>query len=235
MTFWERVLYWLRRIFIGPEEEEAPAPSPFPPPPREEMNLKAFYDSLRPYVNLTTENVAGMDFLLKKLQEANIQVNDAAYRLATAWWETGQRMQPIDEYGSDAYFNRRYGPHTRVGKVLGNRFPGDGAKYHGRGYAQLTGRSNYRKASGALNIDVTNNPDRVKEREIAWRVMDWGMKTGAFTGKAESDYIDDLDESDQEEYKEYLNARRVINGTDKASTIAGMALNFERALKAGGY
>lgn len=52
-----------------------------------------------------------------------------------------------------------------------------------------------------------------------------GMEAGRFTGKKLSDYLPG----------DYVNARRIINGTDKAEQIAGYARQFEAALKAGGW
>jgi len=49
------------------------------------------------------------------------------------------------------------------------------------------------------------------------------------------DYLDGIDESDAEDLREFINSRRVVNGTDKAALIGGYALAFERALKAAGY
>lgn len=71
------------------------------------------------------------------------------------------------ELRSDSSAEAKYGAHTRVGKVLGNTQPGDGARYKGRGFIQLTGRYNYRAVGNAIGIDLENNPDLAAEPEIA--------------------------------------------------------------------
>ncbi|MEL6567760.1 MAG: peptidoglycan-binding protein [Pseudomonadota bacterium] len=68
---------------------------------------------------------------------------------------------------------------------LGNREPGDGWKYRGRGFIQLTGRDNYERYADASNVDIVNDPDIIsrdfnKSIEVAaafWRVN--GLSTFA--------------------------------------------------------
>ena len=50
---------------------------------------------------------------------------------------------------------------------LGNKKPGDGARYRGRGYVQLTGRENYQKFGKVLDISLVDNPDSACAPEIA--------------------------------------------------------------------
>lgn len=62
------------------------------------------------------------------------------------------------------YQNHRY---------LGNKEPGDGYKFRGRGYIQLTGRSNYEQAGKYLGIDLINNPDLAADPDVAALVALW--------------------------------------------------------------
>jgi predicted chitinase len=113
--------------------------------------------------------------------------------------------------------------------------------YYGRGYVQLTWDYNYVKATKyfrevlKIDVDFVKNPDLVMVPEYAIIILFVGMKEGWFTGKSLYDYIDDLDEADSEDLREFANARRIINGTDKQVEIGKLGLIFERGLKAAGY
>jgi predicted chitinase len=65
----------------------------------------------------------------------------------------------------------KYEPGTRKGKVLGNTKSGDGYRYRGRGFIQLTGRYNYRVYGKRLKLDLENNPDEALEPVVAARVL----------------------------------------------------------------
>lgn len=69
---------------------------------------------------------------------------------------TAQAKQLIDQ-GEEAVGNAIYG--GQKGAELGNRNPGDGYKYRGRGLVQLTGAYNYAKFGKAIGVDLLNNPD----------------------------------------------------------------------------
>src|SRR5690606_24265284 len=51
--------------------------------------------------------------------------------------------------------------------------PGDGYKYRGRGFIQLTGRANYAAAGAYLGIDLVNNPDLASDPDIAAAIALW--------------------------------------------------------------
>ena len=179
---------------------------------------------------LTNNLVDAFTFLFGKIStDARFADTDTdrrklAYCLATFKWETAHTMQPIDERGGDAYFNRRYGPQTSVGKMLGNTKAGDGALYHGRGYVQITGRNNYAKAKKLTGVDLISEPNRAKEQELAYQIAIQGMMDGWFTGKKLSNYFIG-------ENADYLNARRIINGQDQAEKIADIARNYSEILR----
>lgn len=156
-----------------------------------------------------------------------------AYGLATAWHEA--RLKPIKEIGGDRYFHLMYdikGNRPAKARELGNLTPGDGIKYAGRGLPQITGRTNYAKASKALGVDFVTYPDKVLDPKHAVAVMVWGMDTGSFTGKSLADY---LPKTGPGNVQDFTKARRIINGTDRALKIADHALDFQEALEAGGW
>lgn len=132
-----------------------------------------------------------------------------AYIFATVFHETNATFLPIKE----AYWlsedwrkkNLRYYP------------------YYGRGYVQITWKDNYAKSSKELGEDFVKNPDLVMLPKYAFRILVDGFKTGAFTGKKITDYINGTT-------KDYKGARKCINGTDKDSLIAGYAASFEKLL-----
>ncbi len=108
---------------------------------------------------------------------------------------------------------------------LSNTEAGDGLRFKGRGYVQITGRGNYSKLGAALGLGkaFVNQPALVLEPLNAYRIMSLGMRSGLFTGKKLATYINDAG-------SDYVGARRIINGQDKAVEIAAMADKLETAL-----
>lgn len=179
---------------------------------------------------LTPQQVYRIEVLLDAMIAAEWPLSYASYALATAHHETAQ-WKHMKELGGEAYFKRMYdkaGARPKVAAALGNTEPGDGVKFAGRGYVQLTGRANYVKAGKALGLDLLKEPQTVEEPGIAAKVLIWGMSTGAYTGKANRDYL-------AKSPPDYVNARRIINGTDKASLIATYAKEFQAALVGANY
>lgn len=84
-----------------------------------------------------------------------------------------------------------YGYQSPKGKELGNKEPGDGFKYRGRGYIMLTGRGNYEKASKALNVDLVKNPDLVNDPIIGAQVLGWYTKDRGL-GKLQGQDVDKI-------------------------------------------
>lgn len=64
-----------------------------------------------------------------------------------------------------------------VSMRLGNTRIGDGYRYRGRGWIQLTGRGNYRKAGVALGLDLEANPDLAARPDVAARIAGWYWTT----------------------------------------------------------
>jgi putative chitinase len=197
------------------------------------MNRDLFFASVRarPFGGkLNVGQVEGMDALLDAAP-AGMDARQLAYCLATTFHETARTMQPIREHGGSAYFTRMYdirGDRPHVARALGNVNPGDGAKFPGRGYVQITGRRNMALAGQLLDIDLIGNPDLALEPRFAAPILYAGMTDGWFTGRKLSDYFNATTDDP-------VNARRIVNGTDKAAPIARLHGEFLAALKAAGY
>lgn len=148
--------------------------------------------------------------------------NQISYIIATVQHETAGKFQPIDEIGGLKYLSRYEGR-----KDLGNNKSGDGVKFAGRGYVQITGRINYTKYAKLTGLDLVNHPELVKEPSTAAFILVHGFKTGTFTGKKISDYINS-------KACNFYSCRRCINGVDQAQLIASYAENWLTKLKAYG-
>jgi len=149
----------------------------------------------------------------------------AAYILATVQREAGPDFFPKSEFGSDTYLSR-YEAGTPLGKRLGNTTPGDGKRYRGRGFVQITGRGNYAKLGRAIGMELllVDSPELANSYDVAYNVLVVGMMEGLFTGKSLKHYINDMQ-------VDYLEARRVVNGNDHADEIARNARDWYRRLE----
>ena len=74
---------------------------------------------------------------------------------------------PISELQSKYNTPPGGAPFSLYDHRLGNDGAGDGARYRGRGFVQLTGRANYRTYGGKLGCDLEGNPDRANAPEVA--------------------------------------------------------------------
>jgi putative chitinase len=195
------------------------------------LNGKFFFDTARLRLfdgKLKATQVAGLSAILDEWEEHHAGKDDRwlAYVLATVHHETDRTMQPIKEYGGQSYFFRMYDPEgerPHVASRLGNTEPGDGARFCGRGYVQLTGRRNYADWSNRLALPLVDDPDLCLQSTISIKILFTGMELGTFTGKKLADYL-------SESKEDWIGARRIINGQDKASLIGSHARNYYSAL-----
>lgn len=159
-------------------------------------------------------NIGYTNLIIREAHSQGVLRNQLAYILATARWETNHTFEPVKE----AYWlsedwrrnNLRYYP------------------WYGRGFVQLTWERNYERAGRELGLDLTTDPETVMNPEVSAKILVKGSMEGWFTGKKIGDYIT-LQRSD------FYNARRVINGLDKAKKIASIARDYDVALKGIGY
>lgn len=190
------------------------------------MATVAFYDALRvPLFHGAIANgqVEGCEAILAAFAH-HLPGTDprwVAYALATAFHETAATMQPIEEYGHGR--GRAYGHPAGPWHLV----------YDGRGDVQITWYANYVKATARLrahgvigdDVDLARDPELALRPDIAAAIMIFGMSEGWFTGRKFADFFAGT-------RSDWVDARAIINGHDRAALVAGYALHFYHAFTA---
>jgi hypothetical protein len=195
------------------------------------INRDFFFDTVRQHPfggKLAASQVAGISTILDVWEADHDRKDDRwlAYMLGTAFHETAMTMQPIRERGGAAYLTANYdvtGDNPARARKHGNDTPGDGVRYCGRGYVQLTWKDNYQAMSGPAGADLVATPDAALDPAVASKIMFYGMETGSFTGKKLLDYF-------SPDVADWVNARRIINGLDRAPVVAAYGKAFYAAV-----
>lgn len=119
------------------------------------------------------DTLSGTDnerFLTKMAKKAGItDPTELAAFLAQTAHET-RNFSTLEEDGDSDYFKMydiRYNPEKA--DELGNIKPGDGVRYKGRGFLQITGRYNYRKYGDLLGLPLEKKPKLLENPKIAAR------------------------------------------------------------------
>ena len=118
---------------------------------------------------------------------------------ATVAIETARTFRPINEFGGEAYFTKHYEGRAD----LGNCWSGDGARFHGRGYIQITGRANYRGYSNVAGANLEDHPEQALEPAIAAKIL--------------ASYFAKRDVSGSAARQEWLKVRAKVNGINRAT------------------
>lgn len=189
------------------------------------INRATFYEGFKTeFGPLKQSQVTGTNAILDEWDLTLLtDIRWLAYMLATAWHETAKTMLPIAEYGKG-----KGRPYGRKIKHSGIAYTTPDKLYYGRGYVQLTWFENYELMARLLRVNLLYEPELAMRSDIAVKVLFEGMLRGSssigdFTGKCLEQYFNDT-------FELPVQARKIINGTDKASLIAGYYYKFKAAL-----
>ncbi|UBF26694.1 peptidoglycan-binding protein [Kovacikia minuta CCNUW1] len=198
------------------------------------VDRKSFFTKYRATTQfsstLNQKQVEGYDAIFDYWE--NSTLNDLrwlAYALATAYHETGETIEPVregfcqtDSCSISAVTNlfnrglidRNYAlPHP------------NGNSYFGRGLVQLTHGFNYQKMGQAIGLGTAlyDHPSLALDLDISVKIMLQGMVDGFFTTLGFSDFFN--------RSTDWVGARQIINGNDRAGLIAGYAQDFFDCLR----
>jgi putative chitinase len=104
------------------------------------------------------------EMLHKAALRAGMRGTELAQFLAQCYHESAGFAR-MHEYASGAEYEGR--------KDLGNVNRGDGVRYKGRGFIQITGRDNYRRAGQALGLPLEERPDLASRPDVAAKIAVW--------------------------------------------------------------
>lgn len=126
---------------------------------------------VRPITDNPLENT-----LLKVAKAEGLKGAELAAFMAQCAHET-MDFRSLVEFGGSLDF-RKYDPKyaPKKAKALGNKHVGDGMKFKGRGFIQITGRYNYKKAGEELGLPLEKHPELVQKPDVAAKVAVWFWK-----------------------------------------------------------
>lgn len=191
------------------------------------INRIKFYDAYRSAFGRIryTSTVNSINTMLSNLETHSNLLNQerlleqCAYIAATVHHETGTRYSAFKERRQVVAITAR----QKEVKRLQDRYWYTG--YYGRGPVQLTWERNYRWAEKVTGQPLLSNPDLLlTDLDLGYEVTIKGMASGAYTGKSLNHYINARS-------VDFVNARRIVNGTDKAQQIANYAEKFLHIFK----
>lgn len=164
--------------------------------------------------NLTDKQCKRLGIILHYCKKYKItDARKVAYIIITAWYESAKLQEMKERRASKTKNPALY--------LLQNRYWYTG--YWGRGFVQVTWEENYRKIGELLKIDLVRNPSLMLDNHIAAEALVLGMKLGTYTGRKLCDYFN-------ESRTDWVNARRIVNGLDRAKELAAQAESLHKAL-----
>lgn len=192
--------------------------------PASTIDRKSFFASIRSKLftgKMSQSQCDGIEAILKEWEARKLtDLRWLAYMLATAFHETAKTMQPIEEYGKGAHYD--YGKKLKRSRKA---YASPNQLYYGRGLVQLTWYENYEQFGELLKIDLLNNPQLACTAYVAVKIMFEGMLKGLFTSHRLEMYFND-------NLTDWVTARTIINGMDKAEAVALYGKIFYKALAA---
>ncbi len=169
----------------------------------------AVYNNLATMVNCINIRLA--------LFNQEVVWQQVAYLMATVKHETDDTFGTFKEVRQE----RTDTPRRKEVRRLQDRYWYTG--YYGRGPVQLTWLSNYKWAQALTGSPLLHYPDLLlTDLSLGYEVIILGMVRGKLTGKSLNSYIYH-DKTTNKDVIDYINARRIVNGTDVAEKIAGYA------------